>query len=307
MNELDFDYHRAAELGAAIKKPIKLNLIWPMAGRLNARMPWLSSGFFHCIIQNLDKVISKFKNDCIKWSALSHRKAFCPRETKIVTSFPFFWGLPGLLVVATVGWVGLSFAKLRWSWYFFLFWGIVIQKRCFKRQKEKAEKLRKSQEKGGPETKVCVCVCVCVCVSERDILIHKPYRYLKKFKDMGQLYWGGHWVCLKVNDAKKLKHESWWLWQLPSLTVYRHFLTDTVPPPAAMAWLFSTDPCGQKDPLEKGMATHSSILAWGFSWTEEPGGLQSLGLQRVGHNWMANTPVLPVYDRMLHPCRWQWP
>ena len=37
---------------------------------------------------------------------------------------------------------------------------------------------------------------------------------------------------------------------------------------------------GQKDPLEKGMATHSSILAWEIPWTEEPGGLQSLGLQK---------------------------
>ena len=41
---------------------------------------------------------------------------------------------------------------------------------------------------------------------------------------------------------------------------------------------------GQKDPLEKGMATHSSVLAWRFPWTEEPGGLQSMELQRVGHN-----------------------
>ena len=37
---------------------------------------------------------------------------------------------------------------------------------------------------------------------------------------------------------------------------------------------------GREDPLEKGMATHSSILAWRFLWTEEPGGLQSLGLQK---------------------------
>ena len=37
-------------------------------------------------------------------------------------------------------------------------------------------------------------------------------------------------------------------------------------------------------PLEKGMATHSSILAWRIPWTEEPGGLQSVGLQRVGHD-----------------------
>ena len=41
---------------------------------------------------------------------------------------------------------------------------------------------------------------------------------------------------------------------------------------------------GQEDPLEKGMATHSIILAWRILWTEEPGGLQSMGWQRVGHN-----------------------
>jgi len=40
---------------------------------------------------------------------------------------------------------------------------------------------------------------------------------------------------------------------------------------------------GQEDPLEKGMATHSSVLAWRIPWTEEPGRLQSMGLQRVGH------------------------
>ena len=41
---------------------------------------------------------------------------------------------------------------------------------------------------------------------------------------------------------------------------------------------------GQKDPLETGMATHSSILAWRILWTEEPDGLQSRGSQRVRHN-----------------------
>ena len=42
----------------------------------------------------------------------------------------------------------------------------------------------------------------------------------------------------------------------------------------------------QEDPLEKGMATHSSILAWRISWTEEAGRLQSMGSQRVGHDWI---------------------
>ena len=41
---------------------------------------------------------------------------------------------------------------------------------------------------------------------------------------------------------------------------------------------------GQEDSLEKGMATHSIILAWRIPWTEEPGGLQSMGSQRVGHD-----------------------
>ena len=41
---------------------------------------------------------------------------------------------------------------------------------------------------------------------------------------------------------------------------------------------------GREDPLERGTATHSSILAWRIPWTEEPGGLQSMGLQRVEHN-----------------------
>ena len=41
---------------------------------------------------------------------------------------------------------------------------------------------------------------------------------------------------------------------------------------------------GQEDPLENGMATHSSILSRRIPWTEEPGRLQSMGLQRVGHN-----------------------
>ena len=41
---------------------------------------------------------------------------------------------------------------------------------------------------------------------------------------------------------------------------------------------------GWEDPMEKGMATHSIVLAWRIPWTEEAGRLQSMGLQRVGHN-----------------------
>ena len=48
------------------------------------------------------------------------------------------------------------------------------------------------------------------------------------------------------------------------------------------AWVWSL---GQEDNLEKEMATHSSILAWEIPWTEEPGGLQLMGSQRVSHDW----------------------
>ena len=46
-------------------------------------------------------------------------------------------------------------------------------------------------------------------------------------------------------------------------------------------WVLSL---GWGDPLEKGMTVHSSILAWRIPWTEEPGGMQSMGSQRVGHD-----------------------
>ena len=49
---------------------------------------------------------------------------------------------------------------------------------------------------------------------------------------------------------------------------------------------------GQEDPLEKGMAMHSGILAWRIPWTEGPNGLQSLGSQYVGQNWTSNTNTL---------------
>ena len=51
----------------------------------------------------------------------------------------------------------------------------------------------------------------------------------------------------------------------------------------------------QEDSLEKGMATHSSILAWEIPWTEEPGGLQSMGLQRVGFD-------LATKEQLMSPC-----
>ena len=53
------------------------------------------------------------------------------------------------------------------------------------------------------------------------------------------------------------------------------------PPTMWDTWVLSL---GWEDPLEEGMVTHSSTLAWRIPWTEEPGGPQSMGLQRAGHD-----------------------
>ena len=81
-------------------------------------------------------------------------------------------------------------------------------------------------------------------------------------------------------------------WLIPSLSVLHlwkyklihYFLGGSVVknlPAMQEIWVRSL---GFEDPLERGMATHSSIFAWRIPWTGEPGGLQSMGLQRVGHD-----------------------
>ena len=53
---------------------------------------------------------------------------------------------------------------------------------------------------------------------------------------------------------------------------------------------------GWEDPLKKGTATHFSILAWRIPWTEQPGRLQSMGSQRVRHNWVTLTFIMLSFD-----------
>ena len=70
----------------------------------------------------------------------------------------------------------------------------------------------------------------------------------------------------------------------PLAYLFTSFVAQTVKylPTMWETWVWSL---GLEDPLQKEMATHSSIHAWKIPWTEEPGGLQSMGSQRVGHNW----------------------
>ena len=62
---------------------------------------------------------------------------------------------------------------------------------------------------------------------------------------------------------------------------------------------------GREDPLEKEIATHSSSLAWRIPWTEESGGLQTMGSQRVGHNWPAGHSTAQAYFIILNT--WEIP
>ena len=62
-------------------------------------------------------------------------------------------------------------------------------------------------------------------------------------------------------------------------------------------WVWSLDP---EDPLEKGMATYSNILAWRIPWTEEPGGLPSMGSQRIMHDWVTNTSHIELWSQTMN-------
>ena len=68
-------------------------------------------------------------------------------------------------------------------------------------------------------------------------------------------------------------------WEIPSSLSVKN------PPAMQEAQETRVQSLGQEDPLEKEIATHSSILAWKIPWTEEPGGLQFTWSQRVGHDW----------------------
>ena len=56
---------------------------------------------------------------------------------------------------------------------------------------------------------------------------------------------------------------------------------------------------GSEDPLKKGMATHSSILAWRIPWTKEPGGLYSMELQKIGHE-LSSLACMYILIRLIH-------
>ena len=119
------------------------------------------------------------------------------------------------------------------------------------------------------------------------------------------------WLYLKLTihnfPAKKKKKVMWGQWpsrkselllswdlSAPILNKASSLVAQRLKPLPAM-WETWVRSLGREVPLEKEMETHSSILAWRIPWTEEPGGLQSTGLQRVGHNWATLLTYLLTY------------
>ena len=82
---------------------------------------------------------------------------------------------------------------------------------------------------------------------------------------------------------------------------YIHYQTVKRLPAVQETWVRSL---GQRDPLEKEMATHSSTLVWKIPWAEEPGRLQSMGSQRVGHDWATSERVWSK-GTLLY-CSWEY-
>ena len=106
------------------------------------------------------------------------------------------------------------------------------------------------------------------------------------------------WYHLHIWSCWYFSWQSWFqfmlhpAWHLVWCTQHKSFLVGSVlknrpsfQEPQEM-WVWSL---GYIDPLEEEMATHCRIPAWKISWTWEPGGLWSMGLQRIGHNWVAVT------------------
>ena len=110
-------------------------------------------------------------------------------------------------------------------------------------------------------------------------------------------------LIYKAVKGGKSRTKHFWFTPLHSLVLWASLVAQTVKNLPAMqeSWVWSL---GQEDPLEKRMATHSSTLVWRIPWTEEPGRIQSMGSQRVGHNWVTNTYFQSLYHFFLAQLTW---
>ena len=158
---------------------------------------------------------------------------------------------------------------------------------------------------------MCVWVCVSVCVQERD----KAFENRCVKKEATQVKKEFYYCCSVTKSCPTLCDPMDCsmpafivLHCLPEFAqIHVHWISDGIQPShplllsspwdSLVSQMVKNLPTMEEtqvqslvweDPLEKGMAIHSSILAWRIPWTEEPGRLQSMGLQRVRHEWATN-------------------
>ena len=123
------------------------------------------------------------------------------------------------------------------------------------------------------------------------------------------------WCYNCISFYERKQRYGLWIWgKLGSSYLFLAFLVAQLIKESACNAETQFQSLGQEDPLEKEMATHSSILAWRILWTEEPGRLQCMGCQRVRHNWATsawagvfrswpNSPLLPASVPFI---TWLW-
>ena len=126
-----------------------------------------------------------------------------------------------------------------------------------------------------------------------------PTQWTWVWVNSGSWWWTGRPGVLQSMGSQRVGHDwvtelNWTEWSHASL------VAQMVKNQSAMqeTWVWSL---GWEDDLEKGMTTHSNILAWRIPWTsEEPGRRQSMGSQRVRHDWTTNTHTLSAPMHRLH-------
>ena len=104
-----------------------------------------------------------------------------------------------------------------------------------------------------------------------------------------------HWGKCLVHSRLSINIHlfKWWSPEVASMTLFWasfcFYLVAQIVKNLSAIWENQVWSLGQEDTLGKWVATHFSILAWRIPWPEEPGGLQPMGSQKIGHNWVTNT------------------
>ena len=108
----------------------------------------------------------------------------------------------------------------------------------------------------------------------------------KSFCLLCNLGWSSYKTWVGSGSQSRMGRRGKWVFVMPERGMHWASLVDQMVKHLPAMWETRVWSLGWEDPLEKEMATHCSTPAWKIPWMEEPGGLQSMGSQRVGHDWV---------------------